>query len=62
MNEKILKLIKEYKRREEFLTTVIIELQSHSPPNQSQREELKTAKNTRAIWRVVIKDLEQIIR
>lgn len=62
MEEKILKLIENYKSREAFLTSVIVDLQKHRPPTKAQLDELNSAKNTRALWRVVVKDLEGIIR
>lgn len=62
MEEKISKLIENYKSREAFLTSVIVDLQKNRPPTKAQLDELNSAKNTRALWRVVVKDLEGIIR
>lgn len=60
MNEKILKLIEEYKRREEWLTKNIVDLEKKKDPNDILQ--LEMTKNTRVFWRVVIKDLEALIR
>ncbi len=59
MNEKILKLIETYKSREERLSQQLAELKLKATHHET---ELKLVQNARVFWRLVIKDLEEIIR
>lgn len=60
MNEQILKLIESYKLRELMLSERIIELEKKK--DKTDLLELKLAYNARVLWRVVIKDLEKLVR